>query len=224
MVRLLKVVLVVLFVLFAFSPLNVLLAMPISITTLTDRIGDKDGFGLNVQKDQIFQFDDLPLLTSGQLTDGWTTRNFLPLGWEHAIDLSVFSTITGASLEIFSGGQGKFGSSRLMVDGELVGLLTDGEIGGSNFARRDTFDLLPFIDLLGDGRASVMILTQFQNGKFFDPDGQSPADNWVLDYSQLTVRGFVETVPAPVPEPSSILLLSMGIIGLFTFGRRVSQI
>lgn len=216
----LKVVLIVLFALLLCSPVNALEILPNSALSVTDLFGTKDGFGLNIIEDQSFNPSDLPGLAFGETTDGWIPRNALPLSWEHEYSLSGFSSITDAYLEIFTGGQGFYGPSRLLLEGTEIGYLTNGQSSeGQNFARLDTFNLSPYLDLLVDGRVSIRVETQYEDHAYTD-DNNLPADNWILDYSQLTIYGISDTAPAPVPEPSSILLLGIGLIGLAGFGRK----
>ena len=218
----LNVVLIVLFALFLCSPVNALEVLPNSVLSVTDLVGDKDGFGLNVLEDQVVSFDQNYGLAAGQITDGWTNRGILPLSWEHEYSLTGFSSITGAYLEIFTGGQGFYGLSRILLDGKEIGYLTNGESGGHSFARLDKFDLSAFLNLLEDGHVSIRVETQYRGGGY--TDNNQPADNWILDYSQLTIYGVSDATPAPVPEPSSILLLGIGLIGLAGFGRKKIQI
>lgn len=215
----LKVVLTILFMLFLCSPVNALMAVPNNTLSVTDLVGDKDGFDSNLEGD-IVKYDSSNQLAAGEVTDKWTYRSILPLSWDHDYSLSEDFTITDAYLEIFTAGQGFYGLSRLLLDGEEIGYLTDGESGGQNFARLDTFNLFPYLDLLADGHVSVRVETQYSNLSYSDPNEKYGADNWILDYSQLTIYGVSDTAPAPVPEPSSILLLGIGLIGLAGLGRK----
>lgn len=218
----LKVVMIVLLALFLYSPVNALEVVPNSVLSVTDIVGDKDGFGPGILEDQLFNPLNLPGLALGETTDGWIPRNALPLSWDHDYSLSEDFTITDAYLEIFTGGQGFYGLSRILLDGEEIGYLTNGQgSGGHNFARLDTFDLSSYLNLLEDGHVSVRVETQYEGGGY--KDYNQPADNWILDYSQLTIYGVSDTAPAPVPEPSSILLLGVGLIGLAGFGRKKLQ-
>lgn len=216
----LKVLLIALIALFLCSPVNALEVVPNCVVSVTDLIGVKDGFGIGILEDQSFNYKDLPGLAREETTNGWIPRNALPLSWEHEYLLSGFSSITDASLEIFTGGQGSYGPSRLFLDEVEIGDLTDGEIGGQNFARLDTFDLSSYLNLLEDGHVTIRVETQYANHSYSDPDEKYGADNWILDYSQLTIYGISDTLPAPVPEPSSILLLGIGLIGLAGYGRK----
>lgn len=215
----LKVVVIVLFALFFCSPVNALEVTPNSVVSFTDLVGDKDGFGLNVLEGQVVIFDMNYGLAAGQITDGWTNRGILPhFSWEHDFIIGEEFTITDAYLEIFTGGQGFYGLSRLLLDGEEIGYLTDGESGGQNYARLDTFDLSSNLNLLEDGHVLIRVETQYAKGGY--TVSNQPADNWILDYSQLTIHGVSCTAPTPVPEPSSILLMGIGIIGLAGIGRK----
>jgi hypothetical protein len=116
--------------------------------------------------------------------------------------------LTSASLEIFTGGQGDYGISQLYLDEHLVGSIAS---DNGNVARRHTLDLSSYLYLL-DGSDTFKLVTAL------NPDGR--ADNWVLDYSALTVSDSANV--SSVPLPSSLLLLTGGCLGLWSCrkGRR----
>ncbi|MEW6221086.1 MAG: hypothetical protein AB1634_16350 [Thermodesulfobacteriota bacterium] len=171
--------------------------------TITDWYGDDDGFGRGVLADDSFAWRDViqePDDAPG--TDRFSSRIWTVPSWTHDLGWDGSGTLTGASLEIFSGGQGAYGPSEVLVNGLAIGSLTDGEIGGTNYARLDAFDLLPYIGLFGDS-LTVSVRTAGS------PCGWQ--DNWVLDYSRLTLS--FETGPAhAVPLPASLVLLSSGLL------------
>lgn len=167
-----------------FSPLSSALAVD---QRIVDLIGDKDGFGLVSGPDETFDWREVGQLLPGELTDGWKGQNIPTLEWTHAYQLPPSYVITGATLEIFTGGQGDWGPSRVYLDDVFVGELTDGAELGENFSRLDLLDLEPFIYLL-DGSDRIRIETVSINGG---------DDNYVLDYSELTITGYRTTIPLP---------------------------
>jgi hypothetical protein len=179
------------------------LARASAALTTTSTVGDKDGFGIGSQADQPFNFGALSPLQPGEVTDGWTFLSVLPLTWTHTYDVSGISVLSNATLELFAGGQGSFGDSELFLDGQFVGTLSDGDVNGQNIARRDLFDLTPFAASLLDGSATFTVYNRGSDGSFAN-------DNWVLDFSELTLRN---DSPAPVPEPSTVVLLGIGLLG-----------
>ncbi len=186
---------------------------PLAASTITDLYGDRDGFGIDVHEGEWFNFQKIQG-SSGEYsqfpTDEWSTRGILELGlgWTHTYSLDDFGPLTFASLEIFTGGQGDYGPSQLYLGTTFVGTITS---DGGTFAHRHVLDLSPYLDLL-DGSDTFKLVTALSS------DGW--VDNWVLDYSALTVSDSASV--SSVPLPSSLLLLAGGCLGLWSCrkGRR----
>ena len=179
--------------------------------TIEDLYGDKDGFGLGVKEDSTFNWRDLPdKPQEGEgMTDFFTSIGDLPLTWTHTYSLSGIGMITSATLEIFSGGQGIYGDSKVFLDGQLLGTLTNGD-SGNRYARKDVINLMPYVHLLGGNNAiKIETCTDLEGG----------VDNWVLDYSLLTIT--YESIHTPVPP--SMVLFGSGLIGLITLSRKRSR-
>jgi hypothetical protein len=172
----------------------------------TSLYGDKDGFGVGFTPNQSFS-TSYPSLSkndpadTGTITDSWLLGDQT---WSHTYDISGFQTITSASIEVFTLGQGWHGISSLYIDGSYVGNLTDGDNSGAylstNWARLDIFDLMPYSSLL-DGANSIKIDTYGTNN-----------DQWALDYSVLSVSS--------VPIPGAVWLLGSGIAGVIGLTRK----
>lgn len=175
---------------------------------IEDLYGDKDGFGSGITDGSLFHYS---LVTTEADDEGITDRGLYgDDGWTHSFDISGLGAITNASLELFVGGLGAYGgSASLYIDSVFVGFLTDGDSCGTgvcgNTAHKDIFNLNPYLDLL-DGAASVAVKATYSG------------DFWALDYSLLTI----ETGTSKVPEPSAILLLSVGLLGLFGVRKKAS--
>ncbi len=172
-----------------------------SATVIVDQIGDDDGFGIGATHGSAFDWAAVGA-GDGDGTDVWMHGDQTIT---HTYDISGLGTITSATLELFTGGQGLNGLTSVYIDNVLVGELTDGDNAGPgyNYAWLDTFDLMSFASLL-DGANELTI------------DVQSSGDGWVLDYSRLTISDEV----AAVAEPASIALLGLGLAGLGATRRR----
>ena len=173
-----------------------------SATVVTSLYGDKDGFGIGATDGAAFVWTAVGSPDAGTITDTWVHGGQT---WSHTYDLGGLSAVTGATLEIFTGGQGWFGVSSLFVDNTFVGFLTDGDGNdggdGQNTAHLDIFDLTPFLGLL-NGAETIRVETALGG------------DGWVVDYSELTVEGDV------MPEPTTLGLLGFGLAALAARARR----
>ena len=185
--------------------LSLFLVSAANSAMIVDLIGDKDGFGIGAESGSSFDWTAIGS-GDGDGTDVWMYGDY---SYTHTYDISELSEpISYATLEIFTGGQGWYGESSIHVDSTLVGTLSDGDTddggSGENIAWLDTFDLTPYASLI-DGAETITIDTVLSG------------DGWSLDYSEFTLS---DDGTAPVPEPSTILLMGVGLLGLVGFNRK----
>ena len=171
--------------------------------TIEVMYGDMDNFGIGdaLSSDGSFNYRDV--ISSGDegVTDFFTYASSLPLEWSFAYNLPMDVIITKAYLEIVSGGQGQNGPSKVWYQDHYIGELTDGEINGKNYLKKDVLNIDPVFFPDFDGGELFKVITA--------PTVNDGFDNWVLDYSKLTIK--YETNKIPTPEPKTILMLGLGI-------------
>jgi len=166
-----------------------------SAAVIVDLYGDKDGFGTGLTDGSTFDFntDIVAEVDDPLYTDTYMGGNAI---YTHTFDLTGLGPILSASIEVLTAGQGQFGDTSVYADGNLLGVLTDGQPDTfTQIVRLDTLDLTQFADLL-DGASTISIETALF------------LDGWALDYSELTI------VTADVPEPAVLSLLGLGLLGL----------
>jgi hypothetical protein len=179
-----------------------------SAATITSLYGDVDGFGIGVTNGNQFNYTSVGPPDPGTITDEWIFNN---QSWTQTYSMAGLGTITSASLDIFTGGIGVGGpgSVTLYVDSILVGALSVGDgpylgIEPMQVAWLDTFNLMPYLPSLTDGSVTILITTG--------------GDGWALDYSKISISD-----SASVPEPSTMLLLGLGLIGVIGVRRKISK-
>ena len=174
-----------------------------SASIVTDLIGDKDGLGLGLTDGDGFRYTDVGS-GDGDGTDVWRLSDYT---YSHTYSLAGLGALTSASLEIAAGGIGFSAVASVLVNGTLVGTLTDGDDVGPayNYYFVDMIDLASVLGSL-DGADSVTI------------DVVLSGDGWALDYSELTVTG----TSAAVPLPASLALMLGGLGALGVARRRAA--
>lgn len=177
-----------------------------AVTTFTDLLGDKDGFGVCCPIQSGLHYLDYGGYLSDNrgpgdppFTDIWPEIDQSPnRTWTHSYELGCLTPIS-ATLEIFVAGIADFAdwSVDVSVDGISVGTIPGiGTPDSHDLTRLLTFDIP--LDLI-NGSESVTL------------DVSDDGDGYIIDYSAIAV-----TV---IPAPGAILLGSIGI-GLVGWLRR----
>lgn len=191
--------------------------------TIVSLAGDKDSFGTGLPLgDPVIPNNMIP--DPGNSTFDQALR--APTTWQHQYTLPQGDIIVGAILTVVSidiedggacDGDGPAGCDTLLfLDGlEVIGAFDSTftpDLSSSGFIPPNTtvFTLeQEFFSLLEDGTVDVVL----------NPSaGTTRNDKIWLDYAELQIE------TAPIPEPSTMLLLGSGLAGLGFFRRRRKQV
>ncbi len=103
------------------------------------------------------------------------------------------------------------GFSEIVLDSVKIEELSDGEDSSVNYARKDVVNLTDYTDLFDfDGSNTIQVATE--------PSPKGHTDTWILYYSKLTITYSSDFLP--VPEPSSMILFSVGVFAFIFFRRQ----
>lgn len=172
-----------------------------SAATVETRFGAQDGFGVGIASGDVFAPFEL-VAGLGDGADEWREG-----GLSITLSSSWIGMLTGARLEVFSGGWGLGAAAEVLVNNQLVGLLTlaDADTVGDNFAFLDAFDLSPLSLITGTDVIEIRTA--------------STVDAGVLGYLKLTLQTQDATGNA-VPEPASVALAGIALAGALLARRR----
>lgn len=186
--------------------LTLAIAGAATATPVVSLFGADNGMGIGLAAgDEFFPFDlDNPAADgSGEWMNGFATI-------QHANALN--GTVIGAVLDIFSGGWGYGGATKVNFNGKYLGTLTSTDpsvLGGdANRTVLDSFDLSGHLDWV-TGQDSVSF-------EFADA-----LDFGAIGFSRLTLQ--VRDAPGgtgDVPEPASLALVSLALAGVAFSQRR----
>ncbi|MDH3209777.1 MAG: hypothetical protein OEL91_05295 [Burkholderiaceae bacterium] len=162
-------------------------------------VGDKNGFGLDPSLQSGDPFDNF-FIPYYDAAEGNITDRVIDTSFSFVHNYSVIGPILAASVELLSGGWGLYGPASVYINDVLVGELSDGEIGLTEYVRLDIFDLTPLLAQLalsGNDKVEIRPIA-----------GGIELDSGALDYSLITVTA--------VPEPVSagLVVLGLAVVGM----------
>ena len=174
-----------------------------SAATIVAQIGDVDGFGQCATFGSGSRFAWSTVCDNGTGDgDGTDTWVYGDRSFTFAYDLG-WLPIKSATLEVFAGGVGLKGKASVLLDGQMLGKLRNGnDDGQGNYAYLDIFDISP--DLIRQPGGSNQLMFDLVNDR----------DGWVLDYVKLSIT---------VPEPGGLALLAIGLIAAGYAGRNTRK-
>jgi MYXO-CTERM domain-containing protein len=171
--------------------------------TVETRFGALDGLGIGLASGDSFEYGNL-INPQADGTNDWVGGGFTA----SLASISWSGSLTGASLQVFSGGWGFGGNAGVYLNNQLVGELTNGDSGAGDlsYAYLDSFDLAAFLGLIAADNAVEI--------RAVDPD-----DGGSLGYIILTLQTQGATGNT-VPEPASAALAAVALAGVLLTRRR----
>jgi hypothetical protein len=152
---------------------------------LVSLIGDKDGFGSGVLPDDPFDSPSLYRASVYADNDGITDvlRNGDQLNYTHTLVIDPGATVISASLEVMTGGQGRTGLTKVYMNSNLVGTLTNGD--PIHRKRRSLEDEVKYDDEYNDDAYDDRHYEE--NDDIYDDtyNDDEADDGWYLNYARL---------------------------------------
>jgi hypothetical protein len=190
-----------------------LVAASLQAFPLINLLGDKDGYGVGCPVNAHYTnygayYADNRTASDPPFTDIW---NIGDGSWTHTLDLTGYTPVS-ASIEMMIAGIAGIADfsewkADIYVNGTIVGTIPGFDIAPDGGVSHDWSAFYAFnipVFLLGSPNDNIVV------------DVSDNGDGYIVDYSELKVYD----ASSVVPEPTTMILLGIGLLGVAVLRRR----